>query len=467
MWAVPDVAGRTYAVFGLGRSGLAAAKALKAGRARVLAWDDRVEAQTAARDQDLPVVDLNRRDWGDVEALVLSPGVPWSLPKPHRIAQIAQAVGVPITNDVELFARSVAALPANRKPRLVGITGTNGKSTTTALMTHVLCEAGRRAIAGGNIGRAVFDLDPPHRGTVYVLELSSFQLEHVKTLGCDVRLWLNLGEDHLDRHGDMAGYRAAKEGLFNAPGETTRYVIGVDDADSRAVFAKLRGAYGGRVVPVSGARALGEGVYALDGALVDATEGRARPLTDLKKSRALHGDHNGQNAAAAYAGCRAMGLTAEDIVAGLLSFPGLPHRLREVARAGEVRFIDDSKATNPDAAARALSVYPRIYWIAGGRVKSRGLGPVLDRLGGVVRAYLFGECAAHFAAELEGRVAVARLDTLADAVRAAAAQALTEDCASVVLLAPAAASFDQFSDFEARGRAFAEAVRGVLAERAL
>jgi len=457
--------GRDVAVFGLARSGLAAARALAAGGARVLAWDEREAARAAAAAEGLALVDLARADWSAIAALVVAPGVPLTHPAPHWTVVLARAAGVEVIGDVELFARAVAAAPAHRRPRIVAITGTNGKSTTTALVGHILKEAGRDARIGGNIGIGVLDLEPMHGGAIYVLELSSYQLDLTFSLKPDVAMILNITPDHLDRHGGMDGYVAAKRRILLNQGKGDTAVIGVDDEAGMRICTEITAANRRTIRPISARKAIGRGVYALQGVLYDATEGPARAAADLTAARALTGRHNGQNAAAAYAAVRALGLAADEAIDGLISFPGLAHRMETIGTIDGVRFINDSKATNIDAARQAMSAWPRFHWIAGGRPKT-GIGCLADLFDRIARAYLIGEAADDFARTLEGRAPWTRCGGLDLAVRAAFEDARAAGGEGIVLFSPACASFDQFSDFEARGEAFRAAVLALAQEPA-
>lgn len=465
MITIGDYAGREAAVFGLGRTGLSAAGALAAGGARVLAWDDDAKNRAAAEAAGVPVSDINARDWRDFAVLVLSPGVPLTHPKPHRVVELAQAVGVPIMGDVELFARAVNALSPAYRPKVIGVTGTNGKSTTSALIAHILTACGKDARLGGNIGRAVLDLPPIHAGAYYVLELSSYQLDLTRSLRCDVAVWLNLSPDHLDRHGDMNGYLSAKKRILMNQGAQDWAVIGADDPYCARVCTELTAVGGRQVAAVSSGQALAHGACVVGGRLYDALAGRAQAVMDQDQVPALPGRHNGQNLAAAYATARALGLAPRAIVEAIASFPGLEHRLERVGTVQGVRFVNDSKATNADAAAQALSVYPRVYWIAGGQAKDGGIASLAPLTPRVAKAYLIGEAAYDFAAFLEGKAAFAIAGDLETAVRRAYADAAAaRDVDPVVLLSPACASFDQFKDFEDRGRAFKAAVAALKAE---
>jgi UDP-N-acetylmuramoylalanine--D-glutamate ligase len=455
--------GRTVAVFGLARSGLAAAKALIAGGASLACWDENEAARAAAAAEGLDLVDLAQADWSDFAALVLSPGVPLTHPAPHWTVLRARAAGIEIIGDVELFARAVAMAPEHKRPRIVAITGTNGKSTTTALIGHVLRAAGRDARVGGNIGVGVLDLPDMHGGAIYVLELSSYQLDLTSTLKPDVAILLNVSPDHLERHGGMEGYLAAKRRVLLNQGKGDTAVIGVDDAYGQQICTEITAANKRTIWPISARKSIGRGVYVLQGRLYDAVDGRVSEVIDLTPIRSLPGRHNWQNAAAAYAAARALGVTTADAAEGLQSFPGLAHRMETIGAIGNVRFVNDSKATNADAARQAMSSYPRFYWIAGGRPKEGGISGLEDLFGGIARAYLIGEAEEDFARTLEGHAPYARAGTLDAAVRAAFADARKEEGEAIVLFSPACASFDQYADFEERGEAFRAAVQALIA----
>ena len=316
--------GRTVAVFGLARSGLAAARALQAGGAKVVLWDENEKSRAAAKAEGFTLLDLANADWFSLSALMLSPGVPLTHPAPHWVVEKARAAGVEIVGDIELFARAVAAAPALKRPKIVAITGTNGKSTTTALIGHVLAQSGRDIRIGGNIGFGVLGLEDMHGGAVYVLELSSYQLDLTSSLKPDVAIVLNISPDHLDRHGGMEGYVAAKRRILLNQGKGDTAVIGVDDDWGQRICTEITAANRRTIWPISARKAMGRGVYALQGQLYDATDGRVTQIADLTAARSLPGRHNWQNAAAAYAAVRALGLSVQDAVDGLMSFPASP-----------------------------------------------------------------------------------------------------------------------------------------------
>lgn len=468
MIPVPGYDGARVGVLGLGRSGLAAARALQLGGAVPVCWDDTGAARAAAEAEGHEIADLTRdRAWEDPPAaLIVSPGIPALYPAPHPAVERAWAQGVPVDNDVGLLFRALAALDPvefDRPPKIVCVTGSNGKSTTTALIGHILQEAGRLAQIGGNIGRGVLSLDPPHDGDTLVLELSSYQIELARTLAPDVALFLNLSDDHLDRHGGRGGYFAAKARLFEL-GAPERAVIGLDEPEGRFLADRLRGraleGEGDPVIALSVARKLpreGWAVAARKGFLSETRGGKQTASCDLRELPTLQGVHNHQNACAAWAACRALGLGPRQIEAGLRTFPGLPHRLERVAEAGGVTFVNDSKATNADAAAKALATFPRIRWIAGGRPKAGGIAALTPYLDRIARTYLIGEAAEPFAETLAA-APHAICGDLETAVAQAAAEA---EPGETVLLSPACASFDQFPDFEARGDAFRRLARRV------
>jgi UDP-N-acetylmuramoylalanine--D-glutamate ligase len=405
------------------------------------------------------VVALGEVTWRELEALVLAPGVPLTHPEPHWTVRLAHAAHVPVIGDVELFARQRRASCPTAP--FVAITGTNGKSTTTALIAHVVAASGRDAQMGGNIGRAVLSLEPFEASRTYVVECSSFQIDLAPSLDPTVGILTNLSEDHLDRHGTMTAYAAIKERLVEAAGTA---VIGVDDPLSAEIAARIE-AEGHVVVRISASRDLADGVFARGAAIVVAEAGRETIVADLAGIGSLRGRHNAQNACAAVAACRALGLSADEIAAGLSTFPGLAHRMEQVGRKGRVLFVNDSKATNADSTAQALASFERIWWIAGGKPKSGGITSLDGFFDRIAKAYLIGAASDEFAATLEGRVAFERAGTIERALELAAADAAADGAAEpVVLLSPACASYDQFKNFEVRGdhfRALVAAIPGI------
>lgn len=463
MIPITEYAGKDVAVYGLGRSGLSAAKALKAGGARVHAWDDNEEMRARAEAAGIALSDINKRDWQTFAALVLSPGIPYKFPQPHRLVRMAEMTGVPVIGDMELFARAVQALPERARPKIVAITGTNGKSTTTALIGHILKQAGRDARVGGNIGTGVLDLAALHSNAIYVLEMSSYQLDLVKSLRCDVAVFMNLSPDHLDRHGGMDGYQAAKMRIFQNQTDKDVAVIGFDDVYSQSIAIGLSARGPQKVVQISSTYTLGKGISAVDGRLYDNQSGKAEFVGKLDECPALVGRHNYQNAAAAYAACRALGLDPATIMAGLKSFPGLAHRMEAVGEIDGIRFINDSKATNAQAAEQALRSFRNIYWIAGGVPKAEGIAPLASLFPNVTKAYLIGQAEDVFAATLNGKVPAQVCGALERAVDAAFRDAKAAgEPGAVILLSPACASQDQFKDYEHRGDIFRSLVQDRL-----
>ncbi|MEX0758111.1 MAG: UDP-N-acetylmuramoyl-L-alanine--D-glutamate ligase, partial [Tistlia sp.] len=410
---LPFFHGYTVAVLGLGKSGLAAARALQVAGAEVWAWDDKEDARARAREAGIHLVDLYSADWEEPITLVISPGIPHEHPEPHPVAALARAHDVEIIGEIELLGRS------DRDARYIGITGTNGKSTTTAMIGHILGLARRRVDVGGNLGTPATALEPVGPDGFHVLEMSSYALEITFSITFDIAVLLNITPDHLERHGGMAGYVAAKRNIFRRQTRPRAAVIGVDDETCRAIHAELVATNHQIIRPISAERAVPGGVYVLEGLLTDDTGGQAVPVLDLKEVATLPGRHNWQNAAAAYAACRAAGVEAATITAALRSFAGLPHRQELIATVEGVAYVNDSKATNLDAAAKALACYDAVYWIAGGRAKEPGLGALEPLLGHVAEAFLIGEASASFAEALEGRVPTRRCGDLATAGAAA------------------------------------------------
>lgn len=454
---------RKVAVFGLGASGLAAARALKEGGAEPLVWDDGEAQRKTAEEAGFTLTDLNSAPLEGVAALVLAPGIPLTHPEPHPVVVRAQGAGVPVLGDVELFQNEIRSL--NPDVPFVAITGTNGKSTTTALVGHMVTANGRRAEVGGNIGKAVFDLDPPRADTVYVIEVSSYQIDLAPTLRPSIGVLLNITPDHIDRHGTLAHYAAVKARIFQhqIPGDTA--VIGTDDDLTSEICTSVCGKGVSALVPVSVQKTLGRGVYVLDGVLYDSRSGKTERAGDLKPLKTLAGAHNWQNAAAAYAVGRSLGFPPERILSSFRSFPGLAHRMELVAEAGGVLFVNDSKATNAVATAKALDAYDDIFWIAGGVPKEGGIAELAPWFPRISRAYLIGEAADAFGRTLPDDIPSTNAETLDAAVAAAVKDAIgaaREGRAPVVLLSPACASFDQFRNFEARGDAFRNMVKAAL-----
>ncbi len=456
---------RRVAVFGLGASGIASARALAEGGARVAVWDDSAPSRDAAAKAGLELVDLSTADWSGFAALVLAPGVPLTHPEPHWTVERARAAGVEIIGDVELFCRE-RALTCPEAP-FIAVTGTNGKSTTTALITHILRELGHGAEMGGNIGRAILTLEPPARGRFHVIEMSSFQIDLTPSLKPTVGVLLNVTPDHLDRHGTIETYAAIKERLVE---DAEIACVGIDDEFCRAVAARRRGT--GLPTVTFAVTEAPHADYALRGDdLVASSRGTPLVLAHCQGLRSLRGVHNAQNALASIAAVRAAlaksGFSPDaDWQAVLGSYPGLPHRMEEIGRLGRVLLINDSKATNADSAEKALASWDRdIFWILGGRAKAGGITSLESYFPRIAKAYLIGEAMEEFAATLSGKVSFERCGALETALAAALRDAAASKGAEpVVLLSPACASFDQYRNFEVRGdhfRALAAALPGI------
>jgi len=461
-------AGKTVAIFGLARTGLGAVRALVAGGTRVIAWDDSSMARDLGGQQGAELMPWREWPWESISALVLSPGVPLTHPAPHGVVEHANRARVPVIGDVELFAHEVrphADQPG--KAPVIAITGTNGKSTTTALVGHILNHCGFSAQIGGNIGNSVLELAPPSAKTIYVLEMSSFQIDLTPGLVPDVAVLSNLSPDHIDRHGTMENYAAIKARLLKQTARDGQVVIGVDDGHSSAILTQLSASGGAQVNPVSVGKVLGRGIFVVDGTLYDATGARAVKVMDMAAAQRLPGTHNWQNAALAFCAVRPFVSDTKAIAAAIASFPGLAHRMEDVGHIGKTVFINDSKATNADATSRALAVYADIFWIAGGKPKEGGIESLAGYFPRIRKAYLIGEAAPQFARTLDGKANYENSGILEAAVTQAAADARASSVASpVVLLSPACASYDQFKDFEQRGDAFRSLVAKLPRESA-
>src|SRR6195952_3904870 len=456
MIPVTSFAGKTVAVFGLGGSGLASCQALKAGGAEVIAGDDDVDNLVKATQAGFITADLRTVSWANFAALVLTPGAPLTHPAPHWTVLAAREAGVEVIGDIELFCRE-RRRHAPTAP-FVAITGTNGKSTTTALIAHLMREAGHDVQMGGNIGTAILSLEPPRAGRVHVIEMSSYQIDLSPSLDPSVGILLNVSEDHIDRHGTIEHYAEVKERLVASVQREGAAIIGVDDGWSRAAADRIEQS-GKRVVRISVKQPLADGVYVERETIVQASAGARTEIADIGGIGSLRGLHNAQNAACAAACALALGVTTDVLQKGLRSFPGLAHRMEQIGRRGNVLFVNDSKGTNADAAAHALSSFGDIFWVAGGKPKLGGIAGLGEYFPRIRKAYLIGEAAKEFAATLEGRVPYEISETLdvatASAARDAEASGLNDP---VVLLSPACASFDQYRNFEIRGTRFRDLV---------
>ncbi len=455
--ALSHLKDRTIAVFGLARSGLATIQAARrGGAAKIWAWDDKPGARAGAETAGASIAAPDDWPWGDIASLALAPGVPLTHPEPNPVVALARAAGVEIICDIELLFRE-----ADGAAKFIAVTGTNGKSTTTALIGHVLEACGMNAEVGGNIGRPALDLSPPKSGLVYVLELSSYQLDLTQRFRPDIAVWLNLTPDHLDRHGDMAGYQRAKEKIFANMGAGDHVIIGVDDDISQSLAGRLAADGALSLTTVSVGRHSDSDISVDEHGVLCERAGATANLSGLTH---LRGSHNWQNAACTWGAMRCLGLEADAVTAAMAKFPGLAHRMEIVAQRGRVLFVNDSKASNVDAVARALATFDPVYWIAGGQAKAGGIEPLADYFPKIAKAYLIGEAADSFSATLSRRVPHVLAGDLAAALRLAAADAALDGADEpVVLLSPACTSFDQFADFEARGEAFRQAVTALQA----
>lgn len=455
--------GKKIGVFGLGISGQATITALTSGGAEVYAWDDKAESVTKAQEvcPQAKFKNFAGWPWKQMEMLVLAPGVPLKFPEPHMVVQVASIHGCRIVGDIELLAETCP------KATYIGITGTNGKSTTTALVGHILKTAGMRCEVGGNLGTSALSLMPLGEGGVYVLELSSYQIDLLSSAVFNIAVLLNITPDHLDRHGGMEGYIAAKRQIFNGQRAGDTAIIGVDTEPCKAIMQDLKSGKsrftwqgaGSKVVPISTKKALNDGVYALKGVLHAGDQ-----KMDISQAPALVGEHNWENAAAAYAVARALGIADDKIKRGIDTFAGLAHRMKLVDIIGKVKFVNDSKATNAEAAEKALRSYENIYWILGGKAKEGGIASLTEYFSRIKQAYLIGEAAESFAEVLkQNNVSFQHCGSLENATKAASRDALGTG-SGVVLLSPACASFDQFRSFEHRGDVFAELVKELIAK---
>ena len=452
MLNLPYAKGKTYGVIGLGKSGRAVVAALLGSGAQVVAWDDTdaTRTQRAAEFPALNILPFREWPWASMVSLVMSPGIALNFPTLHPAVAQARKAGVEIIGDIELLFRAAP------EALYIAITGTNGKSTTTTLIGHLLAACGKQVEVGGNLGRPVMEFSRLGKGGIYVLELSSYQLELLKTFRAHVAVWLNISPDHLDHHGSMEAYVSAKRHIFDRQGKRDLAVIGVDDTTSGQVCRQLQAGRQQSVIPISAEQRLGSGVFVLRGKLVN-TFGLAPAEGDIANVKSLQGEHNGQNAAAAYAACYGIGCQHADMIAAMQTYPGLAHRMQWLGETNGVQYVNDSKATNADAAEKALRTYDGIYWILGGVAKEGGIESLVPYFDKIRHAYLIGEATEAFAATLEGHVAYTRCGTLEKAV-AAARKAAEQAGAGVVLLSPACASFDQFANFEVRGDAFMKLV---------
>lgn len=456
MIAATSFSGKKVALFGLGGSGLVTAQSLQSAGADLIAWDDNPAQVEKVKKLAVPTGDLRTVDWSSVDAFVLAPGVPLTHPKPHWSVELANASNTPIIGDVEIFSLERARVAPSAP--LIAITGTNGKSTTTALIAHILQSAGKDVQMGGNIGTAILSLAEPAVDKYYVVECSSYQIDLAPSLHPTAGILLNLTPDHLDRHGFMEHYADVKSRLIE---KSDTAILGVDDMWCRKIAENLSSA---EKMPqlISVHTEVENGLF-LDGTgLIELVNGQRSQVIELDGIETLRGQHNAQNAGAAALACLNVGLSKDEIQTGMRSFSGLKHRMQPVAKLGDVIFINDSKATNAEAAAPALQSYDNVFWILGGLAKDEGIGPLAPLFDRINKAFLIGEAAPEFAAELGGRVEFEISETIDNATQAAttAASEFSKQTGetSAVLFSPACASFDQFRNFEIRGDCFVDLV---------
>ncbi len=446
---------KKIAVLGLGRSGKSVVQSLLKAGAQVFAWDDQESARKVAQQEGIPLINLHSLEWEDIDHLILSPGIPHHYPAPHPVVARAQIAGLRPLSDLEILCQS--------QPHAcyIGIPGTNGKSTTTTLIGHILKESGKLVEMGGNLGIPVMELNPLKEKGTYVLEVSSYQLEISPSLHFNVGVLLNITPDHLERHGGMDGYIAAKRLIYRNATSQDILVMSVDDLPCLTIYETLKASGKVELLPISTCKVLSEGIYVKEGVLYE----NARPVLNLKNFARLKGQHNWQNVAAAYGALRSIGLEAETISQGIASFPGLSHRQQEVANYKNVTFVNDSKATNAEATAKAFACYQGLplYCLLGGRPKEGGITSLKPYFPVIEHAFLYGEAASSFLLTLE-EVPCTICETLKEATEKAAKLAFDDHKKdAVVLLSPACASFDQFADFEERGEAFCRYVQEAIA----
>lgn len=464
MISLDGVAGKKIGVYGLGVTGLATCEALVAAEADVFCWDEAGAARAKAANTKYAPMPPKDWPWKEIASLVVSPGIPLKFPAPHTIVKKAHQEKIEVIGDIELFARAVDALPSEDRPRIIAITGSNGKSTTTALIGHILKETGIKVRVGGNIGVPLLALPDLDKDAVYVLELSSYQLDLTKSFRANTGVLLNISPDHLDRHGSMENYIAAKTRIFDRQVAGDVAVIGVDDSDAQAICARFVVTHNGRqVIPVSAEGSLGQGVYALNGSIFYSISGKSGEAGSISDIPALQGKHNWQNACAAIAACLNEGVPPNMAVGSMARFAGLPHRMEMVGREDHILYVNDSKATNEAATAKAVAAFDNVFLLLGGKPKGEGLDRLLPLMENVRGVYLFGEATDTFEEALAGHAICFKCGDLdAATMRAVRDARNSASSQAVVLLSPACASYDQFKNFEERGDRFKKIVRELL-----
>jgi len=453
---ISELKGKNFAVFGLGKAGKAAIQFLLSSGAHVFAWDDnrqQCDALTVLGEKNLTVTPIDNFPWKEIAALVLSPGIPFTYPEPHPVVKIAKKENCPVICDIELLYITVP------KAKYIGITGTNGKSTTTALIHHIVKNSGLKSEVGGNIGVPASSLEKD-AGAFYVLELSSYQLDLLDKTKLNIAILLNVTPDHIDRHGTMAGYIDTKKRIFANQQKGDAAIIAIDDEITAGIYDELKSTTSAHIIPVSCHKEIKGGVWMTEDVIHDDIDGNGKKI-NIGKLRSLPGRHNKQNMAAAYAALRAAGLEAEKIAEGIKTFPGLAHRIEFIDEINGIAFINDSKATNATAAAQALASFDNIYWIVGGVQKEGGIDSLEEFFPRISHAFLIGKAQNNFSMTLDGKVPFTKSETVENAINDALKIAGNDDGKKgkpIVLLSPACASFDQFKNFEERGESFASIV---------
>ena len=460
MISAQNVKNTSYAILGLGRSGLSVATALKASGAKVLCLDDNVDNLKIAENLGFTCTVPDKINWNEIDVLLISPGVPHHYPKPHIVVTAAIKNGVAIDNDIGLFFRSIGSADWEKFesiPKIIAVTGSNGKSTTSALIHHILQFENRPSQLAGNIGKGVFDLEPLTDGETIILELSSYQTEIANSLTPDVAVFTNFTPDHLERHGGIGGYYAAKKRLFTS-GCPDRSIIGVDEFEGNLLAQEIADhLHDDRVIRVSSSSkitSMGWAVFANKGFLSEYRRGKQVASLDLRNFKTLQGSHNHQNVCAAYAAVRSLGVGPRLVEEALKSFTGLEHRSQLVDKISGVAFVNDSKATNVDSAMKSLETFRQVRWICGGEQKEEDISRINNVLTNVKKAYVIGTNSAKFSSQISCEFEIC--NTMDVAVKKAFIEA---ECGDTVLLAPAAASFDQYSSFEERGKAFEHEIK--------
>lgn len=449
--------GKKFGVLGLGKSGIATALALHKNGAQVIAWDDGQESRKSAENQGVAIKPFDATVLSSLDMLVVSPGVPLTYPKPHPVIALAKELNIPLTGDLDLFYK------AHQHVNFIGISGTNGKSTTTSLIGHILKQAQCEVTVGGNIGTPVLELESISENGIGVLEVSSYQLDINPQLKFKVAILLNITPDHLDRHGNFENYVQTKKKIFQHQTMSDFAIIGIDSPSCNVIARELEEKNNQKIIKIAIERVIPGAYYTQNGVLFDGTSKQIRMIVDLKEMPRLKGQHNWQNAAASYVACHVLNIPDAQIIEGLKTFPGLVHRQEFVALQNNIQFINDSKATNGEATAKALVCFDNIYWILGGLPKQDGLTATIPYFPKIKHAFLIGKAASEFAEEFNGKVPYTHCEILEKAILAAFDQAKKDQLSNAtILLSPACASWDQYPSFEVRGNEFKKIVSKIL-----